>query len=94
MNNDDEIYDPASGPDATDARTGGDNQDDNTMAAGTPSGAAGVANAELGTSGPPASAILTPEELAATEVTGGAGLDLSRVDPVVIEEQIGGPSHQ
>ena len=53
---------------------------DTTMAAGRPSGAAGVANAELGTSGTPAENILTPEELAQVEASGGSGLDTDRVD--------------
>src|SRR5579859_4160118 len=53
---------------------------DTTMADGMPSGAAGVANAELGTSGPPAEDILTSAELAQTEVTGGAGLDPKAYD--------------
>jgi hypothetical protein len=59
---------------------GGDTDMDTTMAAGPRSGAAGVANAELGTSGPPAGEFLSPEELAATEVTGGAGLAPNAID--------------
>lgn len=53
---------------------------DTTMAAGPRSGAAGVANAELGTSGPPAGDLLTSEELAMTEVTGGSGLRAESID--------------
>lgn len=47
---------------------------DAVMAAGPRSGAAGVANADLGTSGPPASELLSAEEVAATEgFTAGSG---------------------
>lgn len=66
------------------ATTGVDDQDgsefDTTMAAGPRSGAAGVANAELGTSGPPAGDSLTPEELAMSEVTGGSGLRVESIN--------------
>ncbi|MDQ2743920.1 MAG: hypothetical protein M3Z66_16715 [Chloroflexota bacterium] len=62
---------------ATDTNTmaDGDGGIDTTRAADTLGGATGVANAEFGTSGPPAETILTPEQLAQTEVIGGAGLD-------------------
>jgi hypothetical protein len=79
---DDDAFDLAGGPedagevaDERQADVIGTEDADTTMAAGARSGAAGVANAELGTSGPPAEDILSPEELAQTEVTGGAGLD-------------------
>jgi hypothetical protein len=64
---------------ARESDTGRDNFD-TTMAAGRPSGAAGVANAELGTSGTPAENILSPEELAQVEASGGSGLDTDKVD--------------
>ena len=72
--NDQTGRDPVAATD-TSSMSDGDGGMDTTRAAGTPGGAAGVANAELGTSGPPAETILTPEQLAETEVTGGAGLD-------------------
>jgi hypothetical protein len=62
---------------------------DTTMAAGPASGAAGVANAELGTSGPPAQDLLTPEELAQTEVIGGAGLAPESIDAEQLEGYLG-----
>lgn len=58
---------------------------DTTMAAGPSSGAAGVANAELGTSGPPAETILSPEELARVEEVGGAGLHKESLDKVRLD---------
>ena len=64
---------------------------DTTMAAGTPSGAAGVANAELGTSGSPASELLSPEELAQLEVTGGAGFVPGKVNDEELEEYFNDP---
>lgn len=63
---------------------------DTTMAAGPRSGAAGGANAELGTSGPPAEDLLSPEVLARTEVTGGAGLDPNAVGEQGLEEYFSG----
>jgi hypothetical protein len=63
---------------ARESSSGTDNLD-TTMAAGRPSGAAGVANAELGTSGTPAENILSPEELAQVEASGGSGLDTDKV---------------
>jgi hypothetical protein len=91
---DDQMYDPAAGPDDAQAAggrvampdTGGM---DTTMAAGTPSGAGGVANAELGTSGTPAQDILSPEELAQTEVVGGAGLDPDAVTSEGLADYLG-----
>lgn len=66
------------------ATTGVEEQDeaqlDTTMADGPRSGAAGVANASLGTSGPPAGNKLSSEELAMSEVTGGSGLRAESVD--------------
>jgi len=59
----------------TDTMSDGDGGMNTTRPADTLGGAAGVANAELGTSGPPAERILTPEQLAETEVIGGAGLE-------------------
>jgi hypothetical protein len=92
---DDQTYDPAAGPDDNAQTAGGRvampgrGGMDTTMAAGTPSGAGGVANAELGTSGSPARDILSPEELAQTEVVGGAGLNPDAVTDERLAEYLG-----
>lgn len=82
---DDETTDPDSAADGTAAR-------DTTMAAGARSGAAGVANAELGTSGAPAESLLSPELLARTEVTGGAGLDPNAIGEEELDKYFKGTS--
>ncbi|HEX6506974.1 MAG TPA: hypothetical protein VF221_05010 [Chloroflexota bacterium] len=79
----DENRDAPDSPDADEA--------DTTLADGTPSGAAGVVHAELGTSGPPASEILTPEELARVEMVGGTGLKPNAVPPEELKEYFEDP---
>lgn len=61
---------------------------DTTMAAGPHSGASGVANAGLGTSGEPPENFLTPEELAETEVIGGAGLDPNDISNAKLKDYL------
>jgi hypothetical protein len=73
-----------------DSDNGNDMQNfDTTMAAGASSGAAGVANAELGTSGTPASGLLTPEELAQVEALGGTGMQTGKVDAEQLDRLFG-----
>jgi hypothetical protein len=86
MTNDDQSYEEATGP-GEGAGAGPDaGEMDTTMAAGPRGGVGGVVNPGLGTSGAPAEDMLTPEELAQTEVTGGAGLDPNAIS----KEQLDG----